>query len=99
LASKSESAAWPRLTEKRVIAQGGWHPRYARAVAIATDSDFGLALVDGKGDGAELADEIWMLADGGQPRGRGRSSRFRKNPSALTVWSWPAEPQSAAFRS
>jgi hypothetical protein len=49
----------PSLTETPVIANGGWHPRYARDLAIATDGDWGLAIVDGNGDGAELEAASW----------------------------------------
>lgn len=47
------------LTEGEVIAGGGWHPRYARVLAAASDSDYGFAVIDGNGDGAELETEIW----------------------------------------
>jgi hypothetical protein len=47
------------LTEDEVIASGAWHPRYARVIAIASDGDYGLAIVDGNGDGAELEAETW----------------------------------------
>jgi len=49
----------PGLTEDEVIASGGWHPRYARILAVASDGDYGFAVVDGNGDGAELETEIW----------------------------------------
>jgi hypothetical protein len=64
LASLSAASERPRLTEEHIIAEGGWHPRYARTVAIATDGDHGLALVDGNGNGAELENEIWLFSDG-----------------------------------
>jgi hypothetical protein len=47
------------LTEDEVMASGAWHPRYARVLAIASDGDYGLAIVDGNGDGAELEAETW----------------------------------------
>lgn len=53
------------LTEEIVVGRGGWHPRYARTLAIATDGDFGLAIVDGNGDGAELETEVWLRDDDG----------------------------------
>jgi hypothetical protein len=53
------------LTEEIVIARGGWHPRYARTLAIAADGDYGLAIVDGNGDGAELETEAWLRDDDG----------------------------------
>jgi hypothetical protein len=55
----------PGLTEAEVLAQGGWHPRYARVLALASDGDYGFALVDGNGDGAELEAELWCWDDGG----------------------------------
>jgi hypothetical protein len=54
----------PALTSAEVIADGGWHPRYARVLAIASDGDYGFALVDGNGDGAELEAEAWIWDDG-----------------------------------
>lgn len=48
------------LTAEHVIAAGGWHPGYARVLAIATDGDLALAIVDGNGDGQELEAEIWV---------------------------------------
>jgi hypothetical protein len=50
----------PALTADDVIARGGWHPRYARVLAVASDGDYGLAVVDGNGDGAELEEEKWL---------------------------------------
>jgi hypothetical protein len=52
-----------------VLASGGWHPRYARVLVTASDGDYGLALVDGNGDGAELEQELWQWED--IPRGDG----------------------------
>jgi hypothetical protein len=54
----------PALTPEEVIARGSWDPRYARVLAIASDQDYGFALVDGNGDGAELEAEAWTW-DGG----------------------------------
>ncbi len=54
----------PGLTEDEVLAHGGWHPRYARALAVASDGDYGFALVDGNGDGAELEAEMWEWDNG-----------------------------------
>jgi hypothetical protein len=42
------------LTAGEVIAKGGWHPKYARVIALASDDGYGFALVDGNGDGSEL---------------------------------------------
>jgi hypothetical protein len=49
----------PGLSGNEVLARGGWHPGYARVPAVASDGDYGFALVDGNGDGAELEAEIW----------------------------------------
>jgi hypothetical protein len=52
------------LTAEEVIADGGWHPRYARVIALASDDGYGFALVDGNGDGSELEAEAWTRRDG-----------------------------------
>jgi hypothetical protein len=52
------------LTAAEVIAKGGWHPRYARVIALASDDGYGFALVDGNGDGSELEAEAWAWRDG-----------------------------------
>lgn len=52
------------LTAAEVIASGGWHPRYARLIALASDGDYGFALIDGNGDGSELEAEAWAWRDG-----------------------------------
>jgi hypothetical protein len=62
----------PALTAEEVIANGGWHPRYARVLATASDGDYGFALVDGNGDGAELDAEAWTW-DNGKWAGAGSS--------------------------
>ncbi len=54
----------PALTAEEVLAQGGWHPRYARVIAVTSDGDYGFALVDGNGDGSELEAETWTWEDG-----------------------------------
>jgi hypothetical protein len=54
----------PALTPADVIARGGWNPRYARVLAIASDADYGFALIDGNGDGAELEAETWIWNSG-----------------------------------
>jgi hypothetical protein len=54
----------PGLAEEDVIAHGGWHPRYIRVLATASDGDQGFAVVDGNGDGAELEAELWLWEDG-----------------------------------
>jgi hypothetical protein len=60
------------LTEEDVIAGGGWHRGYARVLAVASYADFGFAVVDGNGDGAELEAETWQW-DGGNWAGAGTS--------------------------
>jgi hypothetical protein len=60
----------PGLGHREVLASGGWHPRYARALITASDGDYGFALVDGNGDGAELEEELWQWED--SPGGHGR---------------------------
>jgi hypothetical protein len=62
----------PPLTERDVLARGGWHPRYARVLAVASDGDYGFALTDGNGDGAELEAETWRW-DGGAWEDHGSS--------------------------
>jgi hypothetical protein len=62
----------PRLTSIDIVAAGGWHPRYARVLAIAQDGDHAVALVDGNGDGAELEAELWTW-DGHTWTGAGSS--------------------------
>jgi hypothetical protein len=54
------SPGHPALTGEEVLAHGGWHPRYARVLAVASDGDHAFALVDGNGDGAELEAEAWL---------------------------------------
>jgi hypothetical protein len=60
----------PGLGNRDVLASGGWHPRYVRVLVTASDGDYGFALVDGNGDGAELEEELWQWEDG--PGGHGR---------------------------
>ncbi len=62
--ARSPKAHDPGLTGQDVIARGGWHPRYTRVLATASDGDYGFALVDGNGDGAELEAETWIWQDG-----------------------------------
>jgi hypothetical protein len=96
LPTDAESAERPRLTEEQVIADGGWHPRYARTVAIATDGDYGLALVDGNGDGAELEDEIWMHRDGAWIGQSSSGAGPLDHMPSLTTW-WPVEDVCYAY--
>jgi hypothetical protein len=57
------SSDHPPLIGADIIARGGWHPRYARVLAAASDGDYGIAIVDGNGDGAELEIETWVWDD------------------------------------
>ena len=52
------------LSEEEVFAHGGWDPRYARVLAVTSGGDYGFAVVDGNGDGAELEAEIWEWGSG-----------------------------------
>ena len=54
----------PGLIAQEVLARGGWHPRYARVLAVVSDGDYGFAVVDGNGDGAELEAEMWKRDSG-----------------------------------
>lgn len=47
-----------------LIAKGGWHPRYARVIALTSDDGYGFALAGGNGDGSELEAEAWTWRDG-----------------------------------
>jgi hypothetical protein len=69
-------AEHPPLTAEEVLAGGGWHPRYARVIAVTSDGDFGFALVDGNGDGQELEAEAWSWEEGAWT-GRGSSGAGR----------------------
>jgi hypothetical protein len=66
----------PGLCHRDVLASGEWHPRYVRVLITASDRDYGFALVDGNGDGAELEEELWQWEDrpGGHGRWQGGSS-------------------------
>jgi hypothetical protein len=57
------------LAAAEVIACGGWHPRYARVIAVASTGDHGFALVDGNGDGSELEAEHWLWDEGSWQQG------------------------------
>ena len=52
------------LTAEEVLAKGGWHPRYARVIAVTSDGACGFALIDGNGDGQELEAEVWTWQEG-----------------------------------
>jgi len=53
------------LSEEEVLAHGGWHPRYARVLAVTSDGDYGFAVVHGHGDGPAPEAEILECGSGG----------------------------------
>jgi hypothetical protein len=74
-----------RLTEERVITQGGWHPDYARVLLIQEVGDEAIVRVDGNGDGADVEREQWFLTDGGWAAGSsGGVGAFDRRP----LWTW-----------
>jgi hypothetical protein len=74
-----------RLTEERVITQGGWHPRYARVLLIQEVGEEAIVLVDGNGDGADVEREQWFLTDEGWAAGpSGGVGAFDRRP----LWTW-----------
>jgi hypothetical protein len=53
------------LDAESVIQAGGWDPRYARVLAIATVDDIAAALIDTNGDGADIdLDQYERVGDG-----------------------------------
>lgn len=52
------------LTTTEVLALGGWHPRYARVIAVASAGAHGFARVDGNGDASELEAKHWLWHEG-----------------------------------
>ena len=88
----------PGLSHREVLASGGWHPRYARALITASDGDYGFALVDGNGDGAELEEELWQWKD--SPGGHGRWQAGVppvRDPWTISPRSWRAATSAAYF--
>jgi hypothetical protein len=65
------------LSEEDVIACGGWHRGYARVLAVASDGDYGFAVVDGNGDGAELPLAEREEISRGQAASRSWPERYR----------------------
>ncbi|MDA8061582.1 MAG: hypothetical protein M0T80_03945 [Actinomycetota bacterium] len=61
------------LSEREVIAAGGWHPRYARVLATVVLGDEAVVLVDGNGDGSEVEAEHWCRDEQGEWVGVGSS--------------------------
>jgi hypothetical protein len=69
------------LSTAEIIRIGGWHPMYARVLLVEHHGEFGLVLVDGNGDGAELELEYWLrdadgLWHGGSTSGHGPLDRL-----------------------
>ena len=73
------------------------HPRYARVLITASDGDYGFALVDGNGDGAELEEELWQWEGPAGPAGRAGAPRPRA-PSAISPRSWRAGAYGPALK-
>lgn len=73
------------LTEDVVIAQGGWHPRYARVVLIYRFGDEAVVLVDGNGDGADVESERWYDTPDGWVGG---SSQGIGPLEHRPIWTW-----------
>jgi hypothetical protein len=83
------------LTAAEVIAKGGWHPRYARVIALASDDGYGFALADGNGDGSELEAEAWTWRDGawqGSATSGGPARRHRADQH------WPPDRRKCLVR-
>lgn len=70
----------------RVIEAGGWNPRYARVVGLASWDCYAIAVVDGDGSGRELDIEQWMFNGtcwiGGTSSGAGSLDAFPSFTSA-----------------
>jgi hypothetical protein len=81
----------PGLTEADVIAGGGWHPRYARALAAASDGDYGFAVVDGNGDGAELEAERCSWDEGAWTSGTSSGTGPLDGLAAIQVGGDPGD--------
>jgi hypothetical protein len=66
-------------TDLEVIQIGGWSPRYARVLAVATDRDVGVAVVDVNGDRSEVEMDalLWSNGDWGRGSWSGPSSASR----------------------
>lgn len=75
------------LTEAAVIADGGWHSRYARVLLVHQFGDQAIVLVDGNGDGAEVEYEHWFLGSGGWVGG---SSQGIGSLGHRPIWTWGA---------
>lgn len=60
------------LEDRLVLIAGGWDPRYAMTLAVASQGDVGAALIDSNGDGADInldvyerdADGVWQGVGG-----------------------------------
>jgi hypothetical protein len=84
------------LTAAEIIRTGGWNAKYARVLLIEHDGDFGLVLVDGNGDGAELELECWQRDADGRWHG-GSSSGHGPLDRLPSEQAWDAGPFVAAL--
>jgi hypothetical protein len=70
------------LSVERVLDVGGWNPRYARVVGLASWNGHAIAVVDGDGSGRELDIEQWAFNEthsfwtGGPSSGAGSLADF-----------------------
>jgi hypothetical protein len=61
----------PALSEEEVLAPSGWHPRYARVLAVASDGDYGFASWTAKATAPKAllyANDQGQLITGESPR-------------------------------
>jgi len=93
----------PSLIEEEVFAHSGWHPRYARVLAVGNDGDYGFAVVDGR-TGDQFGDAY--LAYGCAPAGQSITISFEGRlhdvlVSRHGVWAFiksaPARPAADSF--
>lgn len=54
------------LNVDAAIAAGGWDPRWARVLVVATDGDAGAAIVDTNGDGADVDLDVYTREPTGE---------------------------------
>jgi hypothetical protein len=77
-------------TSEDVVRAGGWDSRSARVLAIATDRDIGVAVIDVNGDGSTVEvdelqwhDGVWAAGGGtsGWGSGRTQTMAFTSGPA------------------
>jgi hypothetical protein len=58
------------------VHEGGWDPRYARVMDVATLGDHAAALIDSNGDGADINVDLYRRGSDGrwQPMASGNGS-------------------------